>query len=63
MFATAMTELLVKFRLTDATTPSEYAARVEIIEADVRQQWEAIGFENGKAAGLRQAAPFDGQVD
>jgi hypothetical protein len=38
-------------------------ARIEVLEQDVRQQWEAIGFENGKAAGLREAAPFDGALD
>jgi hypothetical protein len=63
-FALHMTELLIKYRGAGSpATPAEAMARIEVLEADVRQQWEAIGFENGKAAGLRQAAPFDGAID
>ena len=50
MIARAMDELALKIRLTDATTPDEFEARVEILDRDVREQWEAIGFEQGKAA-------------
>jgi hypothetical protein len=63
-FALHMTELLIKYRGAGSrSTPAEAMARIEILEQDVRQQWEAIGYEAGKAAGLRQAAPFDGQID
>jgi len=51
MLARAMDELALKIRLTDATTPAEFAARVEALDAEVRTGWEKIGFENGHAAG------------
>jgi hypothetical protein len=63
LIARALDELALKVRMVDATTPEDAMARIEILEQDVRQQWEAIGFENGKAAGLRQAAPYNGPLD
>jgi hypothetical protein len=64
MFALHMTELLIKYRGAGSpSTPAEAMARIEILEQDVRHDWEARGYEEGKAAGLRQAAPFDGPLD
>jgi hypothetical protein len=59
-----MTELLIKYRGAGSpSTPAEAVARIEFLEQDVRHDWEARGYEEGKAAGLREAAPFDGQID
>jgi hypothetical protein len=63
-FALHMTELLIKYPGAGSpTTPAEAMARIEILEQDVRQQWEARGYEEGKAAGLREAAPSNGPLD
>jgi hypothetical protein len=63
-FALHMTELLIKYRGAGSpATPAEAVARIEILEQDVRHDWEARGYKEGKAAGLREAAPFDGQID
>jgi hypothetical protein len=50
MIARALDELALRVRLTDASTPAEFAARVEVLDRDIREQWEAIGFEQGKAS-------------
>ncbi len=50
MFARALDELALKIRMTAATTPAEYEARAEVLEREVRDQWEAVGFEAGKAS-------------
>jgi hypothetical protein len=57
MFARAMVELALKIRMTDATTPADFEARVEILDRDVRDQWEAIGYQEGLEAGRREARP------
>jgi SRSO17 transposase len=56
MIARAMEELALKVRMTDATTPAEFEARVEALDADARAQWEAIGYEEGRAAGRGEPA-------
>jgi hypothetical protein len=43
-----MEELAQLVRWTQATTPDEYEARKEIWDAEIREQWEAIGYEEGK---------------
>jgi hypothetical protein len=64
MFALHMTELLIKYRgAGSAATPAEAMARIEILEQDVRHDWEARGYEAGFEAGCRQAMPYDGPRD
>jgi hypothetical protein len=50
MLAQAMEELALKCRMTESTTPAEFAQRAETLDAEVRAGWEKIGFENGQAA-------------
>lgn len=50
MLADAMAELALKVRMTDATTPADFAARKDILDREARDQWESVGFENGKAS-------------
>jgi hypothetical protein len=50
MIARCLDELALKIRMTDATTPAEFEARIEVLDADARASWEAIGFEQGKAS-------------
>jgi hypothetical protein len=50
MIARALDELALKIRMVDATTPAEYRARIEVLDAGIREQYEAIGFENGRAS-------------
>jgi hypothetical protein len=50
MIARAMDELALRVRLVDAATPSEYEARADVLDRESRSQWEAIGFEQGKAS-------------
>jgi hypothetical protein len=59
MIADALDQLAMQIRMTKATNPADFAARVEMLEADVRQQWEAIGFEAGLQA---QAGRLDHRV-
>jgi hypothetical protein len=64
MFALHMTELLIKYRSAgSASTPAEATARIEILEQDVRQDWEARGYDAGFDAGCRQAMPYNGPLD
>jgi hypothetical protein len=60
MIARALDELALKIRLTDARSPAEYEARIEVLDADVRQQWEAIGYENGRSSILASLEPTGG---
>jgi hypothetical protein len=64
MFALHMTELLIKYRGAGiAATPAEAMDRIEILEQDVRQDWEARGYDAGFDAGCRQAMPYNGPLD
>jgi hypothetical protein len=56
MIARTLDALALKIRLTDAGTPEEFDASAEILDAEARQQWEDIGFEQGKAAALAECA-------
>jgi hypothetical protein len=49
MFARALEELAVKIRMTDSTTPEELEGRVEVLDRDIREQWESRGYEDAKA--------------
>src|SRR5207245_1565843 len=59
MLARAMDELALKIRMTDATTPAEFADRVDALDAEVRAGWEKIGYENGQAAAARPQYDID----
>jgi hypothetical protein len=64
MFALHMTELLIKYRgAGSAPTPAEAMARIEILEQDVRHDWEARGYDAGFEAGRREAMPWNGPLD
>jgi hypothetical protein len=59
-----MTELLIKYRGAGSpSTPAEAMARIEVLEQDMRHDWKARGYEEGKADGLREAAPYNGPLD
>jgi hypothetical protein len=53
-----MEELALKIRLTHATTPDEYEARIEVLDDGIREQWEARGYEEGRRAGCRCGENF-----
>lgn len=48
MIARELDSLALRIRMTDATTPAEFGARKEALEADARDTWEAIGYEQGR---------------
>jgi hypothetical protein len=48
MLARAMDELALKVRMTDATTPAEFAARADELEDANRETWEAVGYDAGR---------------
>jgi hypothetical protein len=50
MFADALGRLALQIRMTDATTPAELEARIEVLDAGIREQFEAIGYEDGRAS-------------
>jgi hypothetical protein len=63
-FALHMTELLLKYRGAGSpSTPAEAMARIEILEQDVRHDWEARGYDAGFEAGRREAMPYNGPLD
>ena len=63
-FALHMTELLIKYRgAGSSSTPAEAMARIEILEQDVRHDWEARGYDAGFEAGRREAMPYNGPLD
>ena len=58
--ALRMEDLAQLVRWTHATTPGEHEARMEAWEADLREQWEARGYEAGRIASCRcGACPVD----
>jgi hypothetical protein len=63
-FALHMTELLIKYRGAGcAPTPAEAMAQIEVLEQDVRHDWEARGYEEGLAAGRREGGGYNGPLD
>lgn len=56
MLAAHMTELAFKLAMTDSTTPEEYEARKDQLDEAAREQWEAVGYERGRADGSWSAA-------
>jgi hypothetical protein len=51
MIADALDDLAAKIQATDAHTPDEYRARIEILEAEAAEQHQEIGYQEGLAAG------------
>jgi hypothetical protein len=64
LFARTLEELGQKIRFTHADTPSDYEARVEILDADRDDTHYRAGFEEGRQRGRSEAgAMADGQID
>jgi hypothetical protein len=60
MIARHLEDLAQRIRYVSATTPQEYEARSDQIDREARDQWEAIGFENGRASCVcRQCRGFE----
>jgi hypothetical protein len=53
--ARQMERLAQLIRWTGATTPEEHEARMEVWDDDVREQWFDRGYQEGLAAGRREA--------
>ena len=53
LFARMFEELALKIRMTRATTPDEYEGRIQVLDADIREKWEARGYEEGRRVGCR----------
>ena len=45
-------------RWTGATTPAEHIGRMDVWDADIRQQWFDRGYHDGREAARRELAPF-----
>jgi hypothetical protein len=63
MIARHMEELALRIRRVKVETPGDYDARHEIVEQAARETWWKHGFEEGKAAGRREAMPCNGPLD
>jgi hypothetical protein len=50
LFGRVMEELSQKVRFVGAVTPEDFEAREQTIEQEAREQWEDVGYEQGKAA-------------
>jgi hypothetical protein len=62
MIADHLEALALRIRLVDAVTPAEYADRSEALDRDVRQQWQTIGYEEGRSAAAAELAR-KGKID
>ncbi|GAC1467501.1 MAG: hypothetical protein NVSMB9_09170 [Isosphaeraceae bacterium] len=51
--AREMEKLAQLVRWTQATTPEEHEARMEVWDDEIRQRYEAIGYQEGRYAGCR----------
>lgn len=54
-----MEELASMVRWTKAATPEEHEARIEVYDEELRQRWEAVGFEKGRRSCLCSQSQFD----
>ena len=61
--AVAIATIVDVLRLRAETQRDELMRRVESLEQDVRHDWEARGYEEGLADGLREAMPYNGPLD
>jgi hypothetical protein len=62
MIARHLESLALRLRLTDSTTPEEYDSRAEVLDAEARQAWEDVAYEEGKAAALAECQRRHGQA-
>jgi hypothetical protein len=62
LIAEALDDLAAKVQATVATTPSEYRARIGVLEDEAREQHETVGYENGLAAGRAECARKHGRT-
>jgi hypothetical protein len=60
--ARQMERLAQLIRWTDAATPEDHEARLEIWDEEIRRQWFDRGYHEGYEAGRRQASPW-GRAD
>lgn len=56
--ASKMDELAQLVRWTHATTPDEHDARMAVWDAEIREQWEARGYEEGRRSACRCGESF-----
>jgi hypothetical protein len=63
MQAKHMEELALRTRWVKAETPEDYDARYEIVEQEARETWWKQGYQEGRAAGRREAMPYNGPLD
>jgi hypothetical protein len=66
LLARTLEDLGQKIRFTQAETPSDYEARLEILEQDARQDSEARrheAYDAGFDTGCRHAMPYNGPLD
>jgi hypothetical protein len=65
-FATSLPRTLdalaLKTRLTDANTPEEFDAPEGVLDDEVREQRESIGYEAGLAAGREECRRNHGRA-
>jgi hypothetical protein len=62
LIATELEALAYRVRAVGATCPQEYEARIEVLDRDIRDEWECIGYAEGLAAG-RAECPRCGRLD
>jgi hypothetical protein len=55
--ASEMERLAQLIRFTGATTPQEHEERIEVLEAEIREQWFDQGYTEGREAGRRESCP------
>jgi hypothetical protein len=63
LFAKTLEELGQKIRFTQADTPADFEARIEILEADRDDSHYRAGYENGLIIGRRQGPAYAGPLD
>jgi hypothetical protein len=63
LFAKTLEELGQKIRFTQAETPGDFEARLEILEADHDDSHYRAGYENGLIIGRRQGPAYAGPLD
>jgi hypothetical protein len=62
MIAEALDELAMKIRMTGATTPAEFDARVEVVNRDLRETWEAVGYDRAMSDSGEAPGPAFGHM-
>jgi hypothetical protein len=58
--ARKLDELSQLVRWTQATTPDEHDARMDVWDAEIRDQWEARGYEEGQRSVCDSSASLNG---